>query len=792
VKKPVHNVVLDIMSSASRLWIPSLLLICLPQSSTPARGDESKSGLTALQQKGKEIFQRHCQDCHGRAGEGTTDGHDKPLVGDASIGELTQLISETMPEEEPETCRGADAEAVAAFIHFSFYSEAARVRNRPPQIDLTRLTADQLRQSVADLYARQAGIVAPINERGIQGLYYDGSRQKKETKKIDRVDAAINFDFKHDGPGEGINSKDFFIQWRGAVRAAATGRYQIVIRSSCAFVCYLGSYDREFINNRVQSGDKTEFQRSINLTAGRVYPIRIDYYQRKRKTEQPPANITVSWKPPHGQEEVIPTRNLIPVSTPATYSLQASLPPDDRSYGYERGTSVDAQWDESTTAAALEFGRVAADELWPQYRQRHREIPNENRGRLRAFLIELVSAAFRGPLNDEILKRCIDDQLAAAEDDSEAIRRSLLLSLKSPRFLYPLLDSDRTQSQRVATRLALTLFDSLPSDEWLRKQVAANRLEVESRVRAAATRMVNDVRTQAKTRQLMYQWLNLGHADELIKDEGLYPDFDERLATDMKASFEAFLDDIVWSEASNFQELFLADWVYTTRRLEEFYGESWTVGESDGSFVRNEKPNAGRIGILSHPYLMSNLAYQDSTSPIHRGVFLIRHVLGRTIRPPSEAFTPLSPKLHPDLTTRERVHLQTSPKACQVCHVKINSLGFTLENYDAVGRFRDVEEGRRIDPAGSYTTRANKTIQLSGANDLAVFLSQSEDAHRAFINRAFLHFVKQPPAAFGPQTLQHLAEQFRENNHSIRALLVEIAVVAATPSSQSTVNTTPQ
>jgi hypothetical protein len=772
---------MDFISAASKLLcVPFLLMVLVEQTPMFARRAESKFDLSSLQQQGEAIFQRHCQKCHGPQGEGTTDGHQQPLVGDASIGQLARVISETMPEQQPENCIGAEARAVAAYIHQAFYGKAARIRNRPPRISLTHLTADQLRQSIADLYARQAGIVSPSKDRGIHGVYYDGSRQKNENRKIDRVDATINFQFNHDGPGEGINAKDFFVQWRGGVKADVTGRYQIVIRSSCAFLCYFGSDDREFINNRVQSGEKTEFQRSIFLTAGRVYPIRIDYYQRKRKTKQPPANITLSWKPPHGQEEVIPTRNLIPNSTPAAYALQAKLPPDDRSYGYERGVSVDAQWDRSTTDAALEFGRIAADELWPRFRKRHREISNENRGRLRIFLRQLVETAFRGPLNDETLKRFVDDQLVAAEDDSEAIRRCVLLSLKSPRFLYPLLDSDRSQSQRVATRLALTLFDSLPSDEWLRKQVRDNRLEVESRVRAAALRMVNDVRTQAKTRQLMYQWLNLRHGHEIIKNEQRFPGFDKYLVADLKASFDAFLDDILWSEASSYQELFLADWAYTTKRMEEFYGHAWKVGESSSRLTKAAEPSDQRIGILSHPYLMSSLAYQDSTSPIHRGVFLIRHILGRTIRPPNEAFTPLSPDLHPDLTTRERVQLQTSPHSCQVCHVKINALGFTLENYDAVGRFRDLERGRKIDPAGSYTNRVDKTIQLEGPKALAEFLSQSDDAERAFINRAFLHFVKQPPAAFGPETLDQLIEKFRNDNHSIRALLVEIAVVAAT------------
>jgi len=188
---------------------------------------------------------------------------------------------------------------------------------------------------------------------------------------------------------------------------------------------------------------------------------------------------------------------------------------------------------------------------------------------------------------------------------------------------------------------------------------------------------------------------------------------------------------------------------------------------------------AKRAGVLTHPLLMSGLAYYDATSPIHRGVFLIRYVLGRTLRPPSEAFTPLSPDLHPDLTTRQRVALQTSPESCQVCHSKINALGFSLENYDAVGRFRTEERDRPIDPSGGYTTRQGERVDFQGAQELAAFLVESEDAHRAFVNRAFQFFVKQPPAAFGADTLDRLTAQFRENGYNIRDLLLEIAVIAA-------------
>ena len=102
---------------------------------------------------------------------------------------------------------------------------------------------------------------------------------------------------------------------------------------------------------------------------------------------------------------------------------------------------------------------------------------------------------------------------------------------------------------------------------------------------------------------------------------------------------------------------------------------------------------------------MAAFAYTATSSPIHRGVFLSRGVLGRTLPAPPAAVAPLAPDLHAGLTTRERVALQTSPKSCQMCHAMINSLGYTLENFDAVGRFRKDEKGKPIDATGTYQTR---------------------------------------------------------------------------------------
>lgn len=744
------------------------------------RSAQAQDQKEALHQRGQQLYSNLCADCHGDRGRGVEDAYRDTLAGDLSIVELAAQISRTMPAGEPEKCTGADAAAVAAFVHDAFYSEDARIRNDPPGLKLTHLTGSQLRQSVADLYGHFVGPTAQETKRGITGTYYNGARVNKSKLKIDRVDAAIDFDWMNDAPGEGIDAKDFAIRWQGGLKIDETGRYEIVIRSTSAFVCALGNSRREFINNRVQSGDKTEFRKSIVLTTGRVYPLQIDLYQRKRKTEQPPVRISLAWIPPDGIEQVIPQRHLVPGFVRPSFSLQTKMPADDRSYGFERGLTIDRQWDTATTSSAIEFAQIATNELWPEYQRRHKNDPNENRAMLRTFLAEVITTAFRGPIDETSKQFYIDEQVDQTEDDAEAIRRSVLVALKSPRFLYPALDTDRSASQRAANRLALTLFDSLPADEWLTRMAAENRLQNANEIRGAAQRMVNDFRTQGKTHEFLYEWLNLSHLGDIVKNADRFPGFKDEIAADQKASLDAFLNEVVWSEASDFRQLFLASWSYTTPRLTEFYGDEWTPAEDTPSdFARTADLPARRVGFLNHPYLMSGLAYQDSTSPIHRGVFLTRSILGRSLRPPKEAFTPLSPTLHPDLTTRQRVELQTSPDGCRACHTKINGLGFTLENFDAVGRFREREGDKPLDTAGHYTTRDGKSVTFRGASELAEFLADSHDVHRAFVKRAFQHFVKQPVAAFGIERLKELTNGFRNDGFNIRNLLVEIAVIAA-------------
>jgi hypothetical protein len=246
----------------------------------------------------------------------------------------------------------------------------------------------------------------------------------------------------------------------------------------------------------------------------------------------------------------------------------------------------------------------------------------------------------------------------------------------------------------------------------------------------------------------------------------------------LETSLDLFLDDVVWSDGSDFRRFLLDDAFYANGRLAKFYGIDLP---EDAKFQKVSFEPERRSGVLTHPYLLTGLAYFDSTSPIHRGVFVMRSLLGRTLMPPPEAITPLTPDLHPDLTTRERVALQTSDANCKSCHEAVNPLGFSLEHFDAVGRFREEEKGKPIDATGGFVKQTGETLELHSARELATALAADREVHAAFVEQLFRHTTKQPIQAFGPDRLAKLTDAFEQNNFNIRRLLAEMVTSAADP-----------
>ena len=706
---------------------------------------------------GEQIYRKTCASCHGAAGEGTKE-HPEPLAGDRPLDKLVRYIEKNMPEDKPGTCTGEDAKKVAAYIYDAFYSRAAQARARPLRVELSRLTARQYRNSVADLVGAFAEPARGDARKGLVGEYFKGSRRFREEQVVlERVDPVIDFDYGEWSPAEGIYAEEFSIRWTGSLFAPDTGAYEFNLESANGARLYVNDPVRPVVDGWVRSGTEKAHRESVFLLGGRPYPVRIEFYKAKQEKK---ASIALKWKRPHRAEELVPASHLSPARVPEVPVLKTPFPPEDRSMGYERAVSVSKEWDEAATAAALEVaGRVASD---PRMRDRD-------------ALRRLAERAFRRPLGEAERAFFVDRHFAESGEPEAATKKSVLLILKSPRFLYPGVGGSGNDPYDVASRISFGLWDSIP-DAALLEAARAGRLNSPEGVAREVERMLPDLRTRAKLREFLHDWLQIDRLEDITKDAKRFPEFNDALESDLRTSLDLFLDDVVWSESSDFRLLLTSGSVHLNGRLAKVYGAELPA---DAPFQKVALDPQRHVGILTHPLLMAGFAYDATTSPIHRGLFVARSFLGRRLRPPPEAVTPLSPDLHPDLTTRERIALQTRAQACQSCHAMINPLGFALEHYDAVGRFRATEKGRPIDAKGSYAPLGGDAVKFDGARELGEFLARSEETHGAFVEHLFHFFVKQPLRAFGPDRPEILRKYFVENGYSLRKLLVRSIVTSA-------------
>ena len=742
----------------------------------------------AAPRAGEVVYRQDCMSCHGPVGEGVAGKSDEPLVGEKSIASLAKYIAREMPEDDPGTLSLADATASAEYIHKAFYSGEARARNHPPRIELAHLTVRQYRESIADLLASLRNATSTTETGGLAGTYRE--RPERDPKMPDRnrpevtfkqhVDPVIDFDFGEKAPEKGTFAAQFSINWSGSVHVPDTGEYEFRVTSPNGVRLYVnapenGTEKNALIDIWVSSAMTRSVQAPIFLLGGRSYPLKLEFFKYKDKT----AALRLEWRPPGGAWTVIPRTNLSPKSSSPVSVISVPLPPDDGSIGYERGASVSREWTEAIAKGALQVSGMIGPHLFVLAGTKA-DAPDRGE-KLKAFSLRFAQMAYRRPLTEE-QKADLVAIYAAAVAPEVAAKRAFIFTLSNPAFLYPGIGPQ--DDYAVASRLALTLWDSIP-DAALLKAAAAGQLKDAAQVRLQAQRMMKDPRAKSKMRDFLHHWLHVEEGAEIAKDQKEYPGFDQGVVMDLRTSLDLFAESIVWSESSDYRQLLLSDTILMNERLAKFYGQKVEPG---AGFQPVKMDADQRGGVLTHPYLLATFSYTKSSSPIHRGVFVTRNILGLMLKPPPMAIAFMDDKFDPSFTMREKVTELTSKPACMSCHVTINPLGFSFERFDAVGRVRTTDNKKPVDPTSDYTTSDGNVIKLTGARDVAIHAAESLSGQTGFVRNLFQEMVKQPPSAYSPELLGQLTQKFRADNFHVRNLAVEVAVVAAL---RPTVTTTP-
>ena len=338
------------------------------------------------------------------------------------------------------------------------------------------------------------------------------------------------------------------------------------------------------------------------------------------------------------------------------------------------------------------------------------EGSGDEEGCVRRILTTLMRRAYRRGVTESDLESPLDFYRRGRSDGGfeAGIEMALSSILVSPEFLfrverdppgvapntaYPISDLE------LASRLSFFLWSSIPDDELLDAAIRGELRHpgvLEQHVR----RMLDDRRSSALVSNFAAQWLHLRNLESATPDMRLFPGFDDNLRQAMRRETELLLESVI-NEDRSVLDLLASDYTFLNERLAKHYG----IPHVYGSWFRKVRldENSRRGGLLRHGSILTVTSYSTRTSPVVRGHWVLENLLGVPPPPPPADVPTLGAKtVDGRLSVRDRLREHRADPACAGCHSLMDPLGFALENYDAVGRWRESEGGQPIDSTGSF------------------------------------------------------------------------------------------
>jgi hypothetical protein len=476
-------------------------------------------------------------------------------------------------------------------------------------------------------------------------------------------------------------------------------------------------------------------------------------------------------------------------SQPKPYEFQVRLPAGKHRISaafindfYDKDQKDERKRDRNLFVTALEL--VGPTDLGPSdFPSMHRKLVASRpvgdmnvREAARRNLKPLVNRAFRRKATDEEVDRfakLVEDSLATGDSFEQGMQVALTGVLVSPSFLFRI-ESDPKSGVRelndyeLAARLSYFLWSSLPDNE-LFGLATEGKLHRDDLLEQQVGRMLKDPKADALVQNFASQWLNLRLLDNITPDREKFGQFNDELRSDMRKETETFFATVMREDRS-LLDFLEGDYTFVNQRLAKHYGLADVEGQE---FRRVQLKGQQRVGLLTQASILTLTSNAGRTSPVKRGKWILDNFLGAPPPPPPPDVPELDAvrKTMPDASLRKQLEVHRENAVCASCHKTMDALGFGLENYDAIGRWREQDGKLAIDASGVLPggDKFNGSAEL-----VKVLAKRRQDFARCLAEKLLTYSLGRELARTDRCTIDKVVEVVDKQEYRFSSLVTEI------------------
>jgi hypothetical protein len=355
---------------------------------------------------------------------------------------------------------------------------------------------------------------------------------------------------------------------------------------------------------------------------------------------------------------------------------------------------------------------------------------------------------------------------------SESMTLLLMRLLTSANFLYrsEVGSESGLTSYELASALSYFFWGTVP-DKALLDLAADNTLSQDTVLVAQANRLLADKRSSYFLATFSSSWLGYKRLIDVEKSQTIFPNYNPTISGLMIAEANDTFEHIVRQGSSKFEDLLSNDYSIGGQQLAQYYkATTKKVGTVDTISFENES----RRGFFSLGAIFASLAAPNQTNPFRIGGFLMSRLLCDEPRPTPDGLVVKLPEPKAGATSRELAEVHSATPACKGCHIKIDGIGFALENFDAVGVYRSTESGKPIDGSGKLVGVDGKDTAFTGADGLSSLLSTSRQAKRCFTIQLYRYAHGHLERSQDVCSIRDVANSFESEDLSLSQLIVKV------------------